>query len=149
MAFVAMTIASCKEKKEETKMAHESEASVQEKKSDVLQKGCYTYDTDGSMVNFEIIEIGDSVIGNLSYAFSGKDTNTGTFKGHLKNDKLIGDYTFQSEGSESVRQVAFQVKGDQLIEGYGELNEAGTAFKDTNSISYSSTMPLTKTDCDK
>ncbi len=148
-AFVVLALAGCKEKKTDTKMTDEGETSVAEKKSVVLQKGCYTYDADGNTVNFEITDTGNPVLGNLSYAYSGKDSNTGTFKGHLENDKLIGDYTFLSESVESTRQVAFQVKGDKLIEGYGELNEDGTTFKDSNAINYSSTTPLTKTDCNK
>lgn len=148
-AFVAIAIVGCKEKKEETRMANESEVQIPEDKSGILEKGCYTYNAHGNTVNFEITDIGDSILGNLSYAYSGKDRNTGTFKGHLNNDKLIGDYTFRSEGVESSRQVAFMVKDNQLIEGYGELNGEGTAFKDSNTLTYSSTMPLTKTDCDK
>lgn len=41
----------------------------------------------------------------------------------------------------------FLVKDNQLIEGYGDLNEDGTKFKDVNSIKDTSTMPLTKVDC--
>ncbi|MDD7886099.1 hypothetical protein [Flavivirga sp. 57AJ16] len=69
--------------------------------------------------------------------------------GKLNGDTLFGEYTFMSEGIESKREVAFLIKDHQLIEGYGELNEDRTAFVDKNNISYTSTMPLTKTDCDK
>lgn len=115
--------------------------------STVLQKGCYTYDENGTTIDLEITENGDSVTGNLAYALSGKDKNTGTFKGRLKDDKLIGEYTFRSEGVESSREVAFMVKGGRLIEGYGEMTDEGTAFKDPDAIDYSSKMPLAKTDC--
>src|SRR5690606_25093234 len=107
-------------------------------------KGCYTYDSNGSTISFEITDIGDSILGNLEYSFSGKDRNFGTFKGNLKGDKLFGTYTFMSEGMESSREVAFLVKGNQLIEGYGELDNGGTIFKNRDSVSYTSTMPLIK-----
>ncbi|KKN46648.1 hypothetical protein LCGC14_0671010 [marine sediment metagenome] len=84
---------------------------------------------------------------NLTYALAEKDKNTGTYKGEFNDGKLIGTYTFQSEGVESKRQVAFMLSDDQLIEGYGELNEDGSLFKDVNTVNYSSTMPLSKTDC--
>ncbi len=84
---------------------------------------------------------------NLTYAYAEKDKNTGTFTGEFNDGKLVGTYTFQSEGVESKRQVAFMLKDNQLVEGYGELNEDGTIFKDVNSVNYSSTMPLTKMDC--
>lgn len=112
-----------------------------------LEKGCYIYNANGSMVNLEITKTDNPVEGNLIYALAEKDKNTGTFNGQFNDGKLVGTYTFQSEGIESKRQVAFMLKDHQLVEGYGELNEDGTMFKDVNSVSYSSTMPLTKTDC--
>ncbi len=112
-----------------------------------LEKGCYIYNENGSMVNFEITKTDNPVEGNLTYAYAEKDKNTGTFSGNMNDGKLVGIYTFQSEGVESQRQIAFMLKDNQLVEGYGELNEDGTIFKDANSVNYSSTTPLTKTDC--
>ena len=86
-------------------------------------------------------------MGNLNYAFKEKDANTGTFSGVLKDSVLIGNYSFMSEGMVSSREVAFLVKENQLIEGFGELDETGTGFKDKDNISFSSSMPLTKTEC--
>jgi len=112
-----------------------------------LQKGCYSYKDSSNYINLEITEQGQEVEGKLTYSLDGKDSNTGTIKGQLTGDKLICAYKFLSEGVESVREVAFMVKDNKLIEGYGALNESGTAFKDRNAINYSSTMPLSKTDC--
>ncbi len=112
-----------------------------------LEKGCYIYNANGTMVNLEITKTDNPVEGNLTYAFAEKDKNTGTFSGNMNEGKLIGTYTFQSEGVESKRQIAYMLKDNQLVEGFGELNEDGTMFKDANSVNYSSTMPLTKTDC--
>lgn len=114
-----------------------------------LEKGCYIYNDNGSMVNFEITKTDNPVEGHLTYSFAEKDKNTGTFSGSINEGKLVGTYTFQSEGLESNRQVAFLLKDNQLIEGYGELNEDGTMFKDLNSVRYSSNMPLSLTDCNK
>ena len=114
----------------------------------LLQKGCYTYDGNGSTINFEITGVvGTEITGKLNYSLKEKDSNSGTFKGVLSGDTLFGSYTFFSEGVESTREVAFLVKDKQLIEGVGELNATGTAFKDRNTIKYSSDMPLKKTDC--
>lgn len=106
--------------------------------------GLYSFHGNGNSIEFEITEAGDQVIGKLIYLLAEKDKNTGTFKGTLYGNKLIGDYLFQSEGIESTRQIAFELKGDQLIEGYGLMNEEGDAFKDTSKINYSSSMPLIK-----
>lgn len=125
----------------------EAKADIPGKTASLLQTGCYSYFDGSNAVNFEIIAQGEDIAGTLTYALDGKDANTGTFKGQLSGDKLSGIYIFLSEGVESTREVAFLVKNNQLIEGYGELNEAGNAFKDKNAISYSSVMPLIKTDC--
>jgi hypothetical protein len=112
-----------------------------------LQKGCYVYNENGNIISMEIIKIENEITGNLIYNLRGKDINEGTFVGSVSDDKLIGQYTFSSEGNKSTREVAFLIKGNQLIEGFGELNEPGSAFKDKNIINYNSNMPLTKMDC--
>lgn len=149
LSLIALTMANCKNNKESKGLVEETKPVVTEKPASLLQTGCYTYNADNNSINFEITSVGEEITGALTYALDGKDTNTGTFKGQLSGNKLVGIYTFGSEGVESTREVAFMIKDDQLIEGYGELNESGNAFKDKNSISYTSTMPLTKTDCNK
>ncbi|HEA31215.1 MAG TPA: hypothetical protein ENH91_14695 [Leeuwenhoekiella sp.] len=119
----------------------------QEKKNSILEKGCYVYDSNGNTVTMEITKVGKVVTGNLDMAYSEKDANTGTFLGTLKGDTLIGTYTFNSEGVKSKREIAFLVKNDQLIEGYGELNDDGTRFNNSKVIAYSSKMPLKKAAC--
>lgn len=96
-----------------------------------------------------LTEVTDEVNGNFDIVFAEKDSNNGTFVGKLNGNKLIGLYTFQSEGTESSREIAFLVTNNQLIEGFGELIENGTKFKDTAAIKYSSTMLLTKVECTK
>jgi len=118
-------------------------------KKSALEMGCYSYHGNGNAIDLEITGLNNGVSGKLMYALDGKDRNSGTFSGRLNGDKLLGTYTFISEGIESMREVAFLIKDNQLIEGYGELNENGTTFVDRSNLSYTSTMPLTKTDCDK
>lgn len=113
-----------------------------------LETGCYMYEKDGNMIRMHITEVDGHVAGDLNISYAEKDKNKGKFLGVLHGDKLIGVYTFYSEGIESSRQIAFLVKDNQLIEGYGELDENGTTFKDVNAIEYTSTMPLSKVDCD-
>jgi hypothetical protein len=150
-SFVAVTMLHCTAKKNETTdTVGEDKNTVSETAPAILEKGCYGYHANNSSIEFEITETGETVAGNLMYALAEKDKNTGTFEGHLKDDKLLGVYTFHSEGSESAREVAFLVKGNQLIEGYGEVEVEGNkaTFKDRNALNYSSAMPLTQSDCD-
>ncbi len=93
--------------------------------------------------------LGGNVTGNLSYNFYEKDDNTGTLRGEMRGDTLLADYTFQSEGTESVRQVAFLKKGDGFVEGYGDAEDrAGKmVFKNTAALDFGSGTAFTKVPC--
>lgn len=110
---------------------------------------CYLYNANGSIVSLDVNYEENSVYGSLTYRLKEKDANTGTFTGKIENDILIADYKFQSEGMESMRQVAFQLKDGKAVEGYGEMTEDGTKFKDVSKLQFDSTMPLSSHDCPK
>ncbi len=137
----------CKNAQKPAEAPSEGTNSQEGKPTSSLVIGCYAYDGNGSSVQFEITSDVNPVKGHLNYMLAEKDRNTGTFSGNLKDGKLIGTYTFQSEGTGSQREVAFLLKEGQLIEGYGEMNETGNAFKNRENISFSSTMPLSRTNC--
>ena len=65
----------------------------------------------------ELTKVDEEVTGNLNSEYSGKDSNKGTFVGKLNGDKVVVTYTFNSEGKSSSREVAYQIKHNQLIEG--------------------------------
>lgn len=140
LACVMLTIIACK-----NNTNTESETVIKETQS--LETGCYVYNNNGNIIKMELTEVNEHVTGTLIMAYAEKDANQGNFAGKLQGDKLIGTYTFQSEGIESSREVAFLVQGDQLIEGYGTRNADGTNFEDVSDLSYTSTMPLKKTAC--
>ena len=99
----------------------------------------------------EIVIAGNLVTGNLTYKLFQKDKNEGTLQGTIKGDTLIADYKFMSEGTESVREVAFLKKGNDFIEGYGAAEEknGGMIFKNANTINYSSNVILKPVECGK
>ncbi|WP_276166654.1 META domain-containing protein [Zobellia alginiliquefaciens] len=118
--------------------------------SDSLQPGCYGFSDTNNSLAFNITEVkGNKVKGELNYVLHEKDANTGHFSGKVEDNKLIGDYTFQSEGKKSIREVAFMIKDNALIEGYGPMDETGTKFKDRSVITFTSTYPLIMGDCPK
>ena len=151
LTFALITIVACKNntKTDNQTLIEEEKEIIETTLKPTLETGCYEYKGDGNNIQMEITEVGDNVKANLNIAYAEKDVNQGKFVSTLNGDKLIGTYTFNSEGTESSREMAFLVKDDQLIEGYGDLNEDGTKFKDVNTVKYTSTMPLTKVDCDK
>ena len=72
-----------------------------------------------------------------------KDKNKGTIRGRITNGFLIADYTFMSEGTESVRQVAFKKQGSSFVEGYGnDLNNP-------DSLDFSNSFKLTEISCEE
>ncbi|HMI06210.1 MAG TPA: hypothetical protein VK528_01590 [Flavobacterium sp.] len=89
--------------------------------------------------------------GQLHYHFFEKDKNDGTLKGEIKGDTLFADYTFMSEGKQSIREVAFLKQGDSYLEGYGESVEKDgkMMFKDTKKLKFDSKTILSKAECHK
>ncbi|MCZ8089868.1 hypothetical protein [Flavobacterium sp.] len=105
------------------------------------------YDQNNTRIEIKLQLIKKKASRTIEYALAKKDRNTGTFKGTFENNIFIADYTFQSEGKKSVRQIAFQLQDDQLVEGCGEVTADGTKLIDISKIKFNSTMPLTKTNC--
>ena len=149
-----VTSMGCKnnEKQDENITEPNSEQNIKDKGSEVKSKleiGCYVYKADGNDVKMEVTSINDNnVTALLYYSYAEKDKNEGTFKGDIDGDKLIGEYTFISEGVKSVRDVAFKIEKDQIVEGFGDLDEGGTKFLDPNNLSYNTTTPWKKAVCD-
>lgn len=91
--------------------------------------GFYSYEKNGDTVSMHLNLQGDSVMGQLVYAFKEKDLNSGSFKGVVEDSILLATYEFESEGIQSSREIAFKLDGKLAIEGYGEVREQGTGFK--------------------
>jgi len=110
---------------------------------------CYSYtanrDTASLTLNFE----NDKVTGSLAYSLYEKDKNNGVVAGIVKGDTILADYTFQAEGTTSIRQVAWLKRNNQLLEGFGEVEEVDgkTQFKNVKKLNFGKSMVFTKTDC--
>lgn len=110
---------------------------------------CYQYATAADTITLKLVNMGGTVGGALIYKLKEKDRNAGIINGTLRNNILLAEYTFKSEGAESTRQVAFKKTGNAFIEGYGEtVNVNGVEkFKNVDSIIYSSSMKLQEIPC--
>lgn len=110
---------------------------------------CYQFtgDRDTVTLNFSVGE--DSVAGTLVYNIFQKDRNVGTINGWKKGDLIIADYSFMSEGQNSIRQVAFKKMGDGWVEGYGDTKEQDgkVVFVNTDSLEFEQKLALKKIDC--
>ena len=100
-------------------------------------KGCYVAHLAKDVYSLKISsQDGDMVEGTLVFKNFEKDSSSGTFKGTYANEILLGDYSFQSEGTYSVMQVVFKKSGNAFVRGYGETTEGGTRFADVNKLTY-------------
>ena len=113
------------------------------------QQYCYQYIKNGDTATMTMMSSGPITTGELTYKLAEKDSNNGIFEGELHADTLIAEYTFGSEGKESVRQVAFLKKGDQLIEGFGDVEDKNgkMMFKNTATLKFDGAIVFNKVDC--
>lgn len=93
---------------------------------------CYLYAANKDTASLKLQIKGEELTGELNYNIFEKDVNKGTIAGEMKGDTIIADYTYDSEGLRSVRQVVFLKKEGKLYEGYGEMEERNGKFSFVN-----------------
>jgi hypothetical protein len=110
---------------------------------------CYQFSNGRDSISLTMKYMGDSIKGTLSYHLFQKDKNVGMIYGKVDDDLLIADYIFQSEGTQSLRQVVFKRIGDNLIEGYGEEeNRKGASyFRSIDSLKFNDFITLKLVNC--
>lgn len=110
---------------------------------------CYQHTKDSSTIKLNVTINDNMVTGNLSYDYYQKDKSRGTIKGELKSDTLFANYTFMSEGIESVREVVFIKTINGWVEGYGEVDDKDgkVIFKNRNKITFDNNVVLKETAC--
>ena len=109
--------------------------------------GCYQMIIKNDTATLSLNLDGDKASGSLNYNWFERDDNSGTFNGAIMNDSLIvADYTFQSEGITSVRQVVFKVQDSLLLQGYGEVQTRNDTalFRDVNLVIFDTKHPFVK-----
>lgn len=112
-------------------------------------KNCYRFINNRDTVTLNTVEENGTISGFLSYSYFEKDKSSGPILGKMHGDLLIADYKFESEGTKSVRQVAFKKSGDTFLEGYGDMVERDgkTYLINFDSLDFSHSNPLKKIKC--
>lgn len=111
---------------------------------------CYQYIKNRDTASLKLNITGEELTGELNYKLFEKDSNTGKIAGEMKGDTIIAEYTFDSEGMRSVREVVFVKKDDgNIYEGTGDVIEKDgkMVFKNRSALKFSPTMVFTRTDC--
>lgn len=108
--------------------------------------GVYAYEQNGDTIRLQLTVDNGTATGSLVYALNEKDRNSGTLEGEITNGILLGDYTFNSEGMVSKRQIAFKLTDSSAIEGFGYMEEfdGKMVFKNTDALNFGTDMILTK-----
>jgi hypothetical protein len=111
--------------------------------------GCYTMIFKKDTTTLSLAVKDTLVSGKLAYHIWEKDKNTGTIKGKLQDSLIIADYTFQSEGTTSVREVIFKIKDSTLVEAFGDVAERDhkLVFSNPSRLQYMDQSPFVKIDC--
>jgi hypothetical protein len=144
--FVAASLFAC-QKKEENKKPIETAAP--EAAAMVNEKACYQSVKGRDTITLSLAMNANNANGELVYKLDGKDKNEGTFSGTFIGDTLYAEYSFSSEGVQSVRETVFLRQNDILIQGFGEMIENGNkqSFKDPKKVNFDQSLVLAKTDC--
>jgi hypothetical protein len=150
VALTAMAIAACNNdgQTKDTAGVTDSIATAKHDRQ-IPDTQCYSSMNGKDTVLLKLEKLPNATTGRLIYKLYEKDANEGRLDGKLKGDTLIADYTFKSEGNESVRQVAFLIQDTIATEGYGEMveKEGKMIFKNPASIAFDKGIKLQKIPC--
>ncbi len=111
---------------------------------------CYLGVKNKDTVSMSLIIKGDTLqYGKLSYKYFEKDFSEGSLVGAFHGDTLLGQYSFQSEGVKSVREVIFLKQGKSYIEGFGPVteNQGKVVFQNLKAIQFNDAIPLLEVPC--
>ena len=101
--------------------------------------GCYEAQLGKDVYSLAILsQAGETFEGTLRFKNYQKDSSSGPYEGTYIDGILLGEYSFQSEGMDSVIQVLFKKSAGGFIRGYGKMNAAGDRFANLNNITYDS-----------
>ena len=109
---------------------------------------CFTYIMSLDTISLNINVTGSEFSGSMRYGFYEKDQSNGTITGKIKGNRLIGEYDFTAEGMESVSEIIFEKRGDELYVGFGEMEdkEGKMVYIDPDKLNFE-TFVLKKADC--
>ena len=142
LALIVFIFAACK---------NQSKTTVEAKLANKITEPftCYSYSKDNNNVMMQISIVDNIVKGDLLIEYYQKDKNKGKIIGEMKGDTLYAEYTFKSEGLNSIREVVFLKKGNEFKEGFGDIEEKSgkMVFKNKSTIKFENSMPLTKIKC--
>src|SRR5687767_6202376 len=105
MPLLGLVLLSCTNSNSKAKVNSPIPTTPELAETEILGVKCYLSLTGNDTVSMRLnINANNEVNGKLTYH---KDNKEGTIVGNIKNDTLIAEYNFTTEGKSSIRQVAF------------------------------------------
>ncbi len=151
LGFLTVLLLSCQKTQVEKHAAIETSDSLAENAvtpiNELKSHQCYLNVTGRDSLVLKYENNQGTVIGTMAFKNFQKDSSFGDVKGNFSGDTLKLNYTFQSEGTTSVREVIFLNQNNTLIERTGPLDETGPKFSDYSKITFEGNRELKPVDC--
>lgn len=109
--------------------------------------GCYMHVTGNDTLFAQIDDNLGTVTGKLHYKNFQKDSSFGDLLGSSIGDTVKVDYTFQSEGVISTREIWFLKKDGKLYEGIGDFDKSGERYANYKKIKFEDGHVLSAVNC--
>lgn len=135
-------LVSCGDKKSGDTMSGQDETTVTPTpEAPLTVTECYEMIKNKDTIQMTLKVTNGIAQGELIYKLNEKDSNTGTFTGTMEKDTLRAEYSFQSEGVMSIREVAFVRNTERdtvFVEGFGEVTMKGDTqhFKNPKQLKF-------------
>lgn len=110
---------------------------------------CYYFNEGEDHRRMYVMRTGNYVLGDLHINWEGKDGAMGSFIGSFSGDTMWANYDVVMEGQKMRQEIVFILKDNQMIQGYGELNEdaAVQSFINKKKITFDEKHAMAKGDC--
>lgn len=110
---------------------------------------CYRAIGNGDTIELSLVVEHQLVEGELKISSRDVGKSHGTIQGSFKGDTLIWDFEYNDLGRTSISQVAFLKRGQDLIQGYGEMDQSNGMyiFNDVNNIEFIHSFALRRVYC--
>lgn len=112
--------------------------------------GCYILQQDKNVYTLALqAQNGPSVAGTMHYDNFQFDDSSGVFVGNYENSILLGNYSFSSEGMNSVRQLIWKRSGNDFVEGSGDYTTVANKqiFVNPNSVTWNKDRTFVQSPC--
>lgn len=152
ITIVIFLFASCAENKDDAQKGTETtnyKIDSAKKIQNYNINGCYKMIIENDTATLKVSQQKDSIIGSLIYKRKEKDSNKGEVHLLKTKDRVEGWYTYQSEGTTSVRQIVFKTTDSSFAEAYGDIKMRNDTalFKYPHALNYEEKHSFNKVNC--